>query len=89
MALVTFSGYPASGKSTRAAQLKSNLEALLPDHLSVVLVSDESLNILPSVYDGLLAFSLKFWFQTFPRQSLRETRPWRPLHCSTAPNGAR
>ncbi|KAJ7901744.1 chromatin associated protein KTI12, partial [Mycena olivaceomarginata] len=51
MALVTFSGYPASGKSTRAAQLKSNLEALLPDHLSVVLVSDESLNILPSVYD--------------------------------------
>ncbi|KAF7376072.1 hypothetical protein MSAN_00022000 [Mycena sanguinolenta] len=51
MALVTFSGYPASGKSTRAAQLKSQLDQILPDHLSVVVVSDESLNIPPSVYD--------------------------------------
>ncbi|KAK7057274.1 chromatin associated protein KTI12 [Favolaschia claudopus] len=51
MALVTFSGYPASGKSTRAAQLKSHLQNTLPSHLSVVLVSDESLNLLPSVYD--------------------------------------
>jgi len=51
MALVTFSGYPASGKSTRAAQLKAKLDQILPDHLSVVLVSDESLNIPPSAYD--------------------------------------
>ncbi|KAJ6499385.1 chromatin associated protein KTI12 [Mycena sanguinolenta] len=51
MALVTFSGYPASGKSTRAAQLKLQLDHILPDHLSAVVVSDESLNIPPSVYD--------------------------------------
>ncbi|KAJ6593818.1 chromatin associated protein KTI12 [Mycena capillaripes] len=51
MALVTFSGYPASGKSTRAAQLFAQLALILPSHLSVVTVSDESLNIPPSAYD--------------------------------------
>lgn len=52
MALVTFSGYPAAGKSTRAAQLSAQLASLLPSHLSVLTVSDESLNIPPSAYDG-------------------------------------
>ncbi|KAJ7132835.1 chromatin associated protein KTI12 [Mycena crocata] len=51
MALVTFAGYPASGKSTRAAQLSAHLARILPPHLSVVTVSDESLNIPPSAYD--------------------------------------
>ncbi|KAJ7096407.1 chromatin associated protein KTI12 [Mycena epipterygia] len=51
MALITFSGYPASGKSTRAAQLTAQLAPLLPPHLTITLVSDESLNIPPSAYD--------------------------------------
>ncbi|KAJ7733753.1 chromatin associated protein KTI12, partial [Mycena maculata] len=51
MALVTFAGYPASGKSTRVAQLTSQLAQLLPTNLTLVTVSDESLNISPSVYD--------------------------------------
>ncbi|KAJ7462199.1 chromatin associated protein KTI12 [Mycena galericulata] len=51
MALVTLVGYPASGKSARAAQLATQLAPLLPPHLSIVTVSDESLNISPSVYD--------------------------------------
>nr|GAT57620.1 predicted protein [Mycena chlorophos] len=51
MALVTLTGYPASGKTTRAAQLEAALPGLLPDHLSVCVVSDESLKISPSVYD--------------------------------------
>jgi protein KTI12 len=59
MALVTFSGYPASGKSTRAAQLKAQLDLILPSHLSVLVVSDESLNIPPSAYDGGLVSSLQ------------------------------
>ncbi|KAJ7045424.1 chromatin associated protein KTI12 [Mycena alexandri] len=51
MALVTLVGYPASGKSTRAAHLATQLALVLPPHLSLVTVSDESLNIGPSVYD--------------------------------------
>ncbi|KAJ6586839.1 chromatin associated protein KTI12 [Mycena vulgaris] len=51
MALVTFTGFPSSGKSTRAAQLCAQLTPILPPHLSVVVVSDESLNIPPSAYD--------------------------------------
>ncbi|KAJ7680240.1 chromatin associated protein KTI12 [Mycena polygramma] len=51
MALVTFSGYPACGKSTRAAQLAAQLAPLLPDHLDVLVVGDESLSIPPSAYD--------------------------------------
>ncbi|KAJ6609831.1 chromatin associated protein KTI12 [Mycena sp. CBHHK59/15] len=50
MALVTFSGYPSSGKSTRAAQLSAHLAHILP-HLSVVVVSDPSLSIPPTAYD--------------------------------------
>ncbi|KAJ7497211.1 chromatin associated protein KTI12 [Mycena latifolia] len=51
MALVTFTGYPSSGKSTRVAQLTAQLAPLLPPHLSVKVVSDESLNLSPTVYD--------------------------------------
>jgi len=51
MALVTLVGYPACGKSTRAAQLVAQLPLLLPPHLTSVVVSDESLGIPPSAYD--------------------------------------
>ncbi|KAJ7188361.1 chromatin associated protein KTI12 [Mycena filopes] len=51
MALVTFAGFPASGKSTRVAQLVAQLAPTLPPHLTVRVVSDESLNIPPSAYD--------------------------------------
>ncbi|KAF7315359.1 hypothetical protein MIND_00050500 [Mycena indigotica] len=51
MSLVTLVGYPASGKSSRAAQLVASISKLLPPHLSAVVVSDETLNIAPSAYD--------------------------------------
>ncbi|KAI6124771.1 chromatin associated protein KTI12 [Pisolithus croceorrhizus] len=57
MALITISGYPSSGKSQRAAQLKRHLESRLADpsytgpSLSVVLLSDDTLNIDRSSYN--------------------------------------
>lgn len=47
MALITITGYPSAGKSTRAAQLREYLSLSLP----VSVLSDESLNIPRSVYD--------------------------------------
>lgn len=59
MALVTFSGYPASGKSTRAQQLASFLSQRLAEdsnpslkRLKVVVINDESLFLSKSAYDG-------------------------------------
>ncbi|KLO20303.1 chromatin associated protein KTI12 [Schizopora paradoxa] len=57
MALVTISGYPASGKTRRALQLKSYLEERLqsPEYtgptLKVVIVSDADTKVKRSVYD--------------------------------------
>jgi len=57
MALVTFSGYPSSGKTRRATQLKEYLEGRLADPsyngqgLKVVILSDDSLNIDRSSYN--------------------------------------
>ncbi|KAF8274607.1 chromatin associated protein KTI12 [Lactarius quietus] len=51
MALITFSGYPCSGKTRRATQLKDHLESRLaaPSYsgpfLKVIVLSDDSLNI--------------------------------------------
>ncbi|GAA5876196.1 hypothetical protein JCM1840_007068 [Sporobolomyces johnsonii] len=63
MALVTFCGYPSSGKSTRATQLAAFLSAKLaqPDippplaRLKLVLINDESLALDKSVYDDTRA----------------------------------
>jgi protein KTI12 len=72
MALVTFSGYPSSGKTHRAIQLKEHLERRLADPtyndqgLKVVILSDDSLNIDRSSYDGTVP-SLSF---TYFSQSL-------------------
>ncbi|KAI0266712.1 chromatin associated protein KTI12 [Gloeopeniophorella convolvens] len=57
MALVTFSGYPSSGKTRRVAQLKEHLDRRLSDPsyagppLKVVVISDDTLNINRSSYD--------------------------------------
>ncbi|KAL4064201.1 chromatin associated protein KTI12 [Scleroderma yunnanense] len=57
MALITISGYPCSGKSQRAAQIKRHLDDRLADPsyngstLSVVVLSDDSLSIDRSAYD--------------------------------------
>ncbi|KAK4050750.1 kti12, chromatin associated [Microbotryomycetes sp. JL221] len=59
MALVTFAGYPCSGKSTRARQLQQFLETKLSlpststsvKRLKIVLVNDETLGLDKSVYD--------------------------------------
>jgi protein KTI12 len=58
MALVTFSGYPSSGKTRRAIQLKEHLDRRLADpscndlRQKVVVLSDNSLNIDRSSYNG-------------------------------------
>lgn len=63
MALVTIVGFPCSGKSTRASQLKQYFENRLKDEsytgprLDVVIVDDESSHVPRSVYDGLSPFS--------------------------------
>ncbi|KAI5120338.1 hypothetical protein M0805_009414 [Coniferiporia weirii] len=57
MALVTISGYPASGKSRRASQLKTYFEQRLQEpsydgpKLKVIVLSDDVLNIKRHVYD--------------------------------------
>ena len=52
MALITIAGFPSSGKSTRAQQIRAALETRLDGPISRVLVlSDHSLDILPSAYD--------------------------------------
>ena len=64
MALVTFSGYPCSGKTRRATQLKDYLESRLADPsyngplLKVIVLSDDTLNISRSSYDGIVPIRL-------------------------------
>jgi protein KTI12 len=59
MALITITGYPCSGKSKRAQQLKEYLESKLAGPechdptLNVVVLSDDNLNLSRSVYDGI------------------------------------
>ena len=59
MALVTISGYPSSGKSRRAEQLRVHLENRFQDssyegpRLKVVVISDDSLNISRDVYSSM------------------------------------
>ena len=66
MAFITISGYPCSGKSRRAEQLRAHLAARLQDpsydgpQLKVVVVSDDSLNIARDVYNGEHVFESNF-----------------------------
>jgi protein KTI12 len=63
MALVTFSGYPSSGKTRRAIQLRDHLSRRIADLSSddlrhkVVILSDDSLNIDRSSYNGTVPVS--------------------------------
>ena len=58
MALVTLTGFPVSGKSKRAQQLLSHLDARLGSpcyagpKLKVIVISDDGLNIPRSAYNG-------------------------------------
>lgn len=58
MALITISGYPCAGKSHRATQIKDHLEQRLADptytgpSLTVTVLSDDTLNVPRSAYDG-------------------------------------
>lgn len=57
MAMITFSGYPSSGKTRRANELVSFLTAQVAAspslaRLKVILINDESLGISKSSYDG-------------------------------------
>ena len=58
MALVTISGFPASGKTRRAEQLQRLLKQKMEDpayggpHFKVVVLSDDSLHIKREVYNG-------------------------------------
>lgn len=71
MALVTITGFPCSGKSTRAQQLKRNFEKRLkePEYdgpaLEVVIVDDESSHVPRSTYDCMYYISITagglFW----------------------------
>ncbi|KAH9839280.1 chromatin associated protein KTI12 [Rhodofomes roseus] len=61
MALITISGFPSSGKSRRAHQIKAHLESRMQEpsysgpRLKVSIISDDELNIDRSVYgDGRL-----------------------------------
>ena len=59
MALITMTGYPSSGKTRRAQQLKQYIESKLADPeyggptLKVVVLSDDNLDLARSVYDGI------------------------------------
>jgi protein KTI12 len=58
MALITFSGFPSSGKTRRANQLASHFEQRLADpsyagpKLQVVILSDDNLNVDRAAYNG-------------------------------------
>ena len=64
MAFITITGYPSSGKTRRAEQLRAHLEARLQDpayegpKLKVVVVSDDNLNISRTVYSGKMSLQL-------------------------------
>lgn len=52
MALVTITGFPCSGKTTRALEIKALLESR--QSLPVILINDESQNISKQAYDGAM-----------------------------------
>lgn len=60
MALVTITGYPSSGKSRRASQLKTHLEDRIQDpnftgpKYKVRIISDDELNLDRNVYSGMI-----------------------------------
>ena len=82
MALITFTGYPSSGKSRRAAQLKGALESRLQDptyagpQLKVVVISDDTLNISRDSYRGEVIHMI-FIFCAYSLVDSRSEKPAR------------
>ena len=81
MALVTFTGFPASGKSARALELEAFLQAKLAAsppalaRLKVAMVSDDGLELSRSAYDGMSRA-----LPARPEYVLELTLPpWRPV----------
>ena len=59
VAMLTISGFPSSGKSTRAKELATFFETKIATsdaaaikRLKVAIINDESLNLSKSAYDG-------------------------------------
>lgn len=63
MALVTITGYPSSGKSRRASQLKTHLQDRIQDpnftgpKYKVRIISDDELNLDRNVYSGMIVWT--------------------------------
>jgi protein KTI12 len=59
MALVTISGYPCSGKTTRALKIKEAFEQRVGDPAyqgpvnKIILISDDMLGLSRKAYDGM------------------------------------
>ena len=88
MAFITISGFPCSGKSRRAEQLRAHLERRLEDpsyegpQLKVVVVSDDTLNIPRSVYDGEHAFRTSSATEKITGLQMVEQKNLHGVHCS-------
>lgn len=92
MALITVTGYPCSGKTRRVHQLTDHLEAQLrlPENsqlgLKIVVISDDSLNLPRSVYNGTRIFLLlieEFLFFVYSYIDTRSEKPARGALFST------
>jgi protein KTI12 len=65
MALITVTGFPCSGKSTRTEQLRADLENRIKDKdytgplKSVIVVSDDTLDVQRLSYDGKFIIALQ------------------------------
>lgn len=92
MALITFSGYPCSGKTTRAIQIKESLEHHLQDASyqgplkRVTILSDDLLNLDRAVYDRRFlrvccppVYSLRHFV---PRESVWKSSKRGFVHCN-------
>ena len=82
MALVTISGFPCSGKSYAAHQLRDDLEVRLGEpsykgpRYKVIVVDDQSCHVPRSTYDGgsRLVLVAAFLFQSFLKRLLPAVR---------------
>ena len=87
MALITFTGYPSSGKTRRAVQLKDYLDRRLADpsyngpRQKVIVLSDDLVNVDRSSYDGAVPISpfTPFYIDSFRNDAIdsRSEKPAR------------
>lgn len=100
MALVTISGYPCSGKTRRAEQIKRALEQRLQSttytgpRLKVSILSDDTLNLSRTSYNGqrLSPTPHPALYKLNPpsqRHSIREASSCRPVYGPAETDGSR